>query len=216
VASTGGTVAVNLGAGASCPWAVESLPDWIGVAGDPFGTGPATVNLAVAANPDMPRSATILAGGQNVTVAQAGTATIVGQVTLRTAAGAAVAGVTMALTGAVTAQAATDAGGNYSFANLNSTGTYTVTPKLDGYSFVPVSQTFTNPAANPTANFTAWPLPRIAGLGPAFAGVLAAVPTSVAAGEIVALYGTDLCADRQARIPPCRTGSARASCRWMG
>jgi uncharacterized protein (TIGR03437 family) len=201
VASTGGTASVNLGAGASCPWAVESLPDWIGVAGDPFGTGPATVSLAVAANPDMPRSATILAGGQSVTVAQAGTATIVGQVTLRTAAGAAVAGVTMLLTGAVTTQAATDAGGNYSFANLNSAGAYTVTPKLDGYSFVPASQTFTNPAANPTANFTAWPLPRIAGLGPAFAGVLAAVPTSVAAGEIVALYGTDLCADGTSANP---------------
>jgi uncharacterized protein (TIGR03437 family) len=201
IASTGGTVAVNLGTGALCPWAIETLPDWIGVDGDPFGTGPAVVNLAVAANPDMPRSATILVGGQNVTVAQAGTATIVGQVTLRTAAGAAVAGVTISLTGAVTALATTDAGGNYSFGNLDSAGTYTVTPKLEGYSFVPVSQTFTNPAANPTANFTAWPLPRIGGVGPAFAGVLQPAPVSLAAGEIVALYGTNLCADAASANP---------------
>jgi len=201
VASAGGTVAVNLGAGASCPWAVESLPSWIGVSGDPFGTGPAVVNLAVAANPDMPRSAIILIGGQNVTVGQAGVATIVGQVTLRTATGAGVGGVTMALTGAVTTQVTTDAGGNYSMGNLNSTGSYTVTPKLDGYSFVPASQTFTNPPANPTANFTAWPLPRIGGVGPAFGGVLAAAPTNVAAGEVVALYGTDLCADAASAKP---------------
>jgi uncharacterized protein (TIGR03437 family) len=91
-------------------------------------------------------------------------------------------------------QVTTDAGGNYSIGNLNSTGAYTVTPRLDGYSFVPASQTFTNPAANPTANFTAWPLPRIGGLASAFAGVLVTAPSSVAAGEIVALYGTDLCA----------------------
>ena len=202
VASTGGTAAVNLGAGASCPWAVESLPSWIGVSGDPFGTGPAVVSLAVAANPDMPRSATILIGAQNVTVTQAGTLTIVGQVTLRTATGAAVAGVTISLPGPyATMQVTTDAGGNYSLGNLNSTGTFTVTPKLDGYSFVPVSQTFTNPTTNPTANFTAWPLPRLAGLAPAFAGVLQAAPTSVAAGEIVALYGTDLCADPASANP---------------
>jgi uncharacterized protein (TIGR03437 family) len=203
VASTGGMVAVNLGAGASCPWAVESLPDWIGVSGDPFGTGPAIVNLVVAANPDMPRSATILIGGQNVTVQQAGTATIVGQVTLRTAAGAAVAGVTVSLSGPSSAaiQAATDAGGNYSFANLNSSGTYTVTPSLSGYSFVPASQTFVNPTTNPAANFTAWPLPRIGGVGPAFAGVLQPAPTSLAAGELVALYGTDLCADAASANP---------------
>ncbi len=201
VASTGGTVTVNLSTGASCPWAVEALPNWMGVDGDPFGTGPSVVNLAVAANPDMPRSAIILVGGQSVTVAQAGAATIVGQVTLRTASGAAVAGVTVSLTGAVTLQVTTDAGGNYSVGNLNSTGTYTVTPKLDGHSFVPASQTFTNPATNPTANFTAWPLPRIGGLGPAFAGVLQAAPASLAAGEIVTLYGTNLCADAASANP---------------
>lgn len=76
-----------------------------------------------------------------------------------------------------------------------------MTPKLDGYSFVPASQTFTNPATNPTANFTAWPLPRIGGLGPAFAGVLQAAPASLTAGEIVALYGTNLCADAASANP---------------
>ncbi|MCX6627916.1 MAG: hypothetical protein NTW28_09840, partial [Candidatus Solibacter sp.] len=68
VASTGGTLTVNIGAGASCPWTVETLPNWVAVSGDPFGTGPAIVTLAVTANPDMPRSATVLVGGQNVTL----------------------------------------------------------------------------------------------------------------------------------------------------
>jgi uncharacterized protein (TIGR03437 family) len=141
-------------------------------------------------------------GGQSVTVAQAGAATIVGQVTLRTATGAPVAGVTIGLTGTATMQATTDAGGNYAISNLDSTGTYTVTPVLAGYSFVPVSQTFTNTGTNPTASFTAWPAPRIAALAPAFASVLQPPPASLAAGEIVTLFGTNLCADPAASAVP--------------
>ena len=202
IASTGGALAVNIGTGANCPWAIENLPDWIAVNGDLFGTGAASATLVIAANPDMPRSGTLVVGGQNVTVAQAGAATIVGQVTLRTATGAAVAGVTIGLTGTVTAQVTTDAGGNYAISNLNSTGTYTVTPVLAGYSFVPVSQTFTNTTTNPTANFTAWPVPRIAALAPAFASVLQPPAASLAAGEIVTLFGTNLCIDPAASAVP--------------
>jgi uncharacterized protein (TIGR03437 family) len=202
IAMTGGTLALNIGTGETCPWAIENLPDWIAVSGDLFGAGPASATLVIAPNPDMPRSGTFVAGGQNVTVTQAGTATILGQVTLRTTAGAAVAGVTIGLTGAVTAQVMTDAGGNFAITNLNSTGTYTVTPALAGYSFVPVSQTFTNTTANPTANFTAWPLPRIAALAPAFASALQPPPAGLAAGEIVTLFGTNLCTDPAASAVP--------------
>ncbi len=200
-ASSGGMVALTVGAAAACPWAIDNLPAWIAVTGDPFGMGPSTVTLTAAQNPDMPRSATIGIGGKTVTIAQAGAATIIGQVTLHTTAGNPVAGVTISLTGPVTAQVTTDAGGNYAIANLNSTGDYTITPKFDGYSFVPASQTFVNPATNPTANFTAWPVPQIGGLAPVFAGMLQAAPAAFAASEMVTLYGTNLCGDPASAAP---------------
>ena len=202
IPSTGGSPALNISTGASCPWAIENLSAWIAVAGDPFGTGPATATLAVAANPDMPRSATILAGGQPVTVAQAGLATILGQVTLRTPTGAPLAGVTISLTGAASLQSATDAGGNFSFSSLNSAATFTVTPALGGYTFLPASQTFANPATNPTANFSAWPLPQVGALPPSFPSQLQPPPAHLAAGELVTVYGANLCADPPASAAP--------------
>ena len=201
IGAGGGTLSVTVSAGSSCPWAVETLPGWITVSGDPFGAGPAIAILAIAPNPDMPRSATILVGGQNVTVTQAGAATIVGQVTLRTSTGAPLGGVMISLTGSASVQVTTDAGGNYSITNLDSTGTFTVTPTLAGYSFVPASQTFTKPTSNPTASFTAWPLPRIAALGAAFPSLVQPASSSFAAGEMVTLYGTNLCSDPASAVP---------------
>jgi uncharacterized protein (TIGR03437 family) len=133
-----------------------------------------------------------LIGGQNVTVAQAGTVTILGQVTLP--AGNPLPGVTVTLSSSKI-PTTTDSGGNFSFSNLSSAGAYTLTPSLSGYAFVPPSQTFTNVNANPTANFAAWPLPRITGLGPGFGSLLQPAPTSFAAAEIVTIYGANLCAD---------------------
>src|SRR5271157_539612 len=197
--AAGGALSVGLQTGAACSWTVENMPAWASVSGSPFGTGPGTVTLTVAANHDAPRTATIVAGGQNITLAQAGSATIAGQVTL--AAGGGLAGVTVALSGSRSAVATADSGGNFSFSNLDSTGSYTVTPALAGYTFLPASQTFANMSANPTANFVAWPQPAIAAMGPAFPSVLQTTPTVFAGGEIVTLYGANLCSTAAAASP---------------
>ena len=154
--AAGGPILVNVKTGPACSWAVETLPAWISVSGDPFGAGPATATLVLPPNSDAPRSATIIIGGTNVTVAQAGNMTIVGQVTM---AGAPLPGVNLALSGGKTDTATSDSGGFFSFAALDSTASYTVTPALSGYGFAPASQTFTNATANPTANFAATPQP---------------------------------------------------------
>jgi uncharacterized protein (TIGR03437 family) len=188
--ASGGNLTIAIQAGSLCPWAVESLPDWATLSGNAFGTGPATITLDVDANSDAPRSTTILIGGQNVALAQAGTMTILGQVTL--ASGDPLPGVTVTLSGSQT-PATTDSGGNFSFENVNSAATYTVTPSLAGYSFLPSSLTFTNASANPTANFVAWPQPQVNGFGPGFPSLLQPIPSSFAPREIVTIYGANLC-----------------------
>ena len=85
-----------------------------------------------------------------VTTSASFTDTISGRVTLN---GAGLAGVTVALTGS--APATTDAGGNYTFSNLQN-GNYTVTPTLNGYSFSPTSRSVTVNSANVASqDFTA-------------------------------------------------------------
>ncbi|MBA3241881.1 MAG: carboxypeptidase regulatory-like domain-containing protein, partial [Acidobacteria bacterium] len=64
-------------------------------------------------------------------------------------------GVTVTLSGSQSAQTSTDANGNYSFASLAQGGSFTVTPALAGFTFVPPSQTFNNLQANQTADFAA-------------------------------------------------------------
>jgi uncharacterized protein (TIGR03437 family) len=196
--AAGGNLTIAIQTGSACPWAVESLPAWTTLSGNAFGTGSATVTLAVAANSDAPRSAAILIGSQNVAIAQAGTMTILGQVTLPS--GAPLPGVAVTLGGSET-PATTDSGGNFSFSNLNSAGTYTVTPSLAGYSFVPPSLTFTNASANPAASFVAWPQPQVAGLGPGFPSLLQPIPSSFAAREIVSIYGANLCSTATLAAP---------------
>jgi uncharacterized protein (TIGR03437 family) len=126
--------------------------------------------------------------------------TILGQVTL--ASGNPLPGVTVTL-GALGSQTptTTDSGGNFSFSNLNSAGTYTVTPSLAGYSFVPPSQTFTNVSANPAPSFVAWPQPQVGGLGPGFGSLVQPAPTSFAAREIVSIYGANLCSTATGAAP---------------
>ena len=63
-------------------------------------------------------------------------------------------GVTITLSGTSAATTTTDASGNYSFANL-SPGTYTVTPSLAGYTYLPSSPTVTISNASQAQNFTA-------------------------------------------------------------
>ena len=71
-----------------------------------------------------------------------------------TLSGSGLSGVTMALSGSQNASTTTNAGGSYSF-TVPGGGNYIVTPSLTGYSFTPPSATFTNLAANQTANFAA-------------------------------------------------------------
>jgi photosystem II stability/assembly factor-like uncharacterized protein len=77
--------------------------------------------------------------------------TIGGQVTEN---GAALAGVTVTLSGSKSGLRTTDSNGNYSF-DLIIGGNYTVTPSLNGFTFTPSSQTFNGLNANQTANFSA-------------------------------------------------------------
>ncbi|HEX7177653.1 MAG TPA: carboxypeptidase regulatory-like domain-containing protein, partial [Pyrinomonadaceae bacterium] len=75
---------------------------------------------------------------------------------LANAAGAPIAGATVTLSGAETATATTDAGGNYSL-GVGAEGSYTVTPTRVNYTFTPTSRTFSNVVADQTANFTGTP-----------------------------------------------------------
>ncbi|HEX8633849.1 MAG TPA: carboxypeptidase regulatory-like domain-containing protein [Pyrinomonadaceae bacterium] len=72
---------------------------------------------------------------------------------IRNAAAVPFSGVAVALGGAQTATATTDAQGNYTFANLPA-GNYTVTPSHANHTFAPLNQRFDNLSANQTANFT--------------------------------------------------------------
>ncbi len=66
----------------------------------------------------------------------------------------AVAGISVALIGAATQTALTNASGAYTFSGLKN-GAYTVTPTLSGYTFTPTSQAVTlNGANQSTINFT--------------------------------------------------------------
>lgn len=197
--ATGGPLTVNVQTGAACSWALENLPVWLAAPGSSFGTGPGAVTFQVTANSGAPRTATILAGGQNVVIAQAGTMTITGQVISNS--GTALPGVALALSGGKSGTASSDSGGNFAFSGFTSSGTYTVTPSLTGYAFVPTSQTFTNATTNPTANFTAWPLPQISGVGPVFGSTLVPAPSGFAAAETIAIYGTNLCSTAATATP---------------
>ncbi|HKG12984.1 MAG TPA: carboxypeptidase regulatory-like domain-containing protein, partial [Pyrinomonadaceae bacterium] len=80
-----------------------------------------------------------------------GTHAVRGRVT--GAGGAALAGATLTLSGSRSATATSDANGDYSFTQLPSDGTYTVTASKANYAFTPPSQTFAQPTTDKTANF---------------------------------------------------------------
>jgi hypothetical protein len=67
--------------------------------------------------------------------------------------GPSINGVTVLLTGSQNGTAVTDSNGDYSFANLSSSGTYTVTPNRNGYTYQQPSQTFHGLTGNQTADF---------------------------------------------------------------
>lgn len=71
--------------------------------------------------------------------------------------GTGIAGVTVALSGAQSATATTDAEGRYAFTALPGGGSHTVTPAKPRFTFTPPSASFGNLSANQTADFLGAP-----------------------------------------------------------
>ena len=104
----------------------------------------------------------VLAGCSNddnpIVVPVAVTYSISGQVA---STGSGLSGVTMALTGASSATAITDASGNYSFTGLDN-GSYTITPSRTGFTFSPTNSPRTVSGADITAvDFAATPVQAV-------------------------------------------------------
>jgi hypothetical protein len=69
----GGTGTVNLGTGNNCVWTMSSNAPWLTFTSSTTGTGTTSVGFSVAANTSsVARLATISAGGESITVSQAG------------------------------------------------------------------------------------------------------------------------------------------------
>jgi uncharacterized repeat protein (TIGR01451 family) len=115
---------------------------------NPNTPGNVTVNAAVTANePDHAPSN----NNDSETTKVSASPSIRGHVTAP--GGAALADVTVTLSGAQSASRLTDAGGLYQFEELPAGGTYVVTPSKDGVSFEPPSRTFNSLGADQTADF---------------------------------------------------------------
>jgi subtilisin family serine protease len=69
--NTGGIIPISIQTGPACPWTASGLSTWLGT--KTVGQGPATVNLSVAPNYGLLRSATFSLAGIAVTVMQAET-----------------------------------------------------------------------------------------------------------------------------------------------
>jgi hypothetical protein len=70
-AAAGGSGTFNVTAGATCVWTAVSNANWISIVGTPGGTGNGAVELRVAANTGVSRTATVTVAGQTSTVTQA-------------------------------------------------------------------------------------------------------------------------------------------------
>jgi uncharacterized protein (TIGR03437 family) len=75
-AALGGPLNVTIQTGASCAWAVQSLPAWITYSGSALGMGPAAITLVLAANTGAARSGTVSVAGIPVSITQAGGAVL--------------------------------------------------------------------------------------------------------------------------------------------
>jgi Calx-beta domain-containing protein/carboxypeptidase family protein len=117
--------------------------------------GSYTVTPTLANNTFTPPSATINGLSQNETRNFSATLnqhTISGQITRG---GSPLSGVTVTLTGTESGSTTANASGNYSFANLDAGGSYTVTPSLANNTFTPPNATVTNLSTTEMRNFAA-------------------------------------------------------------
>ena len=71
IASGGGTLTVALTAPGGCAWNASSNAPWIGVSSASSGSGNATIQIVVAANPDAERRGTVTIANQTYTIVQA-------------------------------------------------------------------------------------------------------------------------------------------------
>jgi len=69
---SGGTFTANIQTTSGCPWAVQSLPDWISLSSNPVSSGAATVTLTAAAGTGAARGALVSIAGFSIQVIQAG------------------------------------------------------------------------------------------------------------------------------------------------
>ena len=114
------------------------------------GASPGPKNVTIT-NPD--GQSTTGTGILNVNGPTASSATVSGRIVTTT--GAALAGVTMSLTGASSLATITNGNGEYHFDNLNTGTFYSVTPGLVNYHFSPANRSFSLVGNNTDATFTA-------------------------------------------------------------
>jgi hypothetical protein len=69
-ATAGGPGSVGMNTAAGCLWTADSEADWITIASARTGTGPAAVQISVAANPGPQRTAAVRIGGQRFVATQ--------------------------------------------------------------------------------------------------------------------------------------------------
>ena len=70
VPASGLTLPIVVQTGASCPWSIEGLPNWITLSMPLPGAGPAEVGLVVAANTGGARTVSLTIAGQPVSISQ--------------------------------------------------------------------------------------------------------------------------------------------------
>jgi tetratricopeptide (TPR) repeat protein len=152
--AAGGTITVGVVSPSdACVWTASTMASWITLTSGANGDGGA-VAITAAPYTGSFRSGVVTIAGNTFNVNQgspATTYTICGQVTFS---GAGLAGVSIVLSGSQTGSAITDSAGSYSFSGLAS-GSYTVIPSSNVYTFNPPTQTFNNLSANQTATFVA-------------------------------------------------------------
>jgi hypothetical protein len=113
------------------------------------GNGSGATNFPIAGNSIFQKA---FGGGIDAFITKFGDHTICGRIT--TGAGVPVGGVTVTLSGALSATVQTDAQGFYAFLDTVSSGALTVTPTLQGYTFTPPNKGVPVLNDNKVFNFT--------------------------------------------------------------
>jgi uncharacterized repeat protein (TIGR01451 family) len=159
---TGLTATAITGAGWTCTLGSLTCTrgDALAAAGN-YSAITLTVNVANDAPASVTNRASVSGGGEtNTGNNTANDPTVIGSAARYmvsgriTNGGEGLSGVAVSISGSATARATTDASGNYSFANLTGGGNYTITPTLNGYTFVEPSISVNSLAADqPNQNF---------------------------------------------------------------